>query len=25
LQELRWRRTGKDWKIMSERDVKVIQ
>jgi ketosteroid isomerase-like protein len=25
LQELRWRRTGKGWKIVSERDVKVIQ
>lgn len=25
LQELRWRRTGKGWKIISERDVKVIQ
>lgn len=25
LQELRWRRTGTGWKIVSERDVKVIQ
>jgi ketosteroid isomerase-like protein len=25
LQELRWRRTGTGWKIVSERDVRVIQ
>jgi ketosteroid isomerase-like protein len=25
VQELRWRRTGTGWKIISERDVKVIQ
>jgi hypothetical protein len=25
VQELRWRRTGQGWKIISERDVKVIQ
>ena len=25
VQELRWRRTGTGWKIVSERDVKVIQ
>jgi ketosteroid isomerase-like protein len=24
VQELKWRRTGKGWKIMSERDLKVI-
>ena len=25
LQELRWRRTGEGWKIVSERDLRVIQ
>ncbi|MBA2646021.1 MAG: hypothetical protein H0U81_04390, partial [Pyrinomonadaceae bacterium] len=24
LQELRWRRVGQDWKIVSERDVRVL-